>query len=275
MAKRKKAHSRSKGTLADRADVLALYQQSVQSPQYDIDLFVDWFRKLRGRKPLVLREDFCGTAYTATEWVRGSAKRSAIGVDLDEPTLEWGRRHVLGKEKPSVQKRVKLIHGNVLDVTKPKADLTCAMNFSYCVFKTREQLTEYFRAAHRGLKRDGVFACELYGGTEAIVPCKEKRKVGRFQYVWEQAEYNPITNETLCHIHFRFRDGSRIDRAFTYDWRLWTIPEVKECLLDAGFRLVDVYWEDEDEKGEGTGSYRVATKEENVLTWLVYFVAAK
>jgi hypothetical protein len=29
----------------------------------------------------------------------------------------------------------------------------------------------------------------------------------------------------VCHIHFDFEDGSRLERAFSYDWRLWSLPE--------------------------------------------------
>jgi hypothetical protein len=118
-------------------------------------------------------------------------------------------------------------------------------------------------------------ACELYGGTEAIVEIEETRAVEDFTFIWNQAEFNPITNETLCHIHFEFKDGSRLDKAFTYDWRLWSIPEVKELLEAAGFASVDVYWEAVDEDGDGTGEHRLTTREENQEGWLVLIVATK
>ena len=58
----------------------------------------------------------------------------------------------------------------------------------------------------------------------------------------------------LCHIHFSFPDGSKIKKAFTYDWRLWTLPEIRELLLEAGFQRATVYWEgtnEETEEGDG------------------------
>jgi len=88
--------------------------------------------------------------------------------------------------------------------------------------------------------------------------------------VWEHARYNPIANEILCHIHFRFRDGSEIREAFTYDWRLWTIPEIRECLLEAGFRDTQVWWDPTDED-----EYRLSESEENQPGWLVYIVGVK
>ena len=44
---------------------------------------------------------------------------------------------------------------------------------------------------------------------------------------------NPITHATTCHIHFKFPDGSKLKKAFTYEWRLWTAPEIRELLLVA------------------------------------------
>jgi hypothetical protein len=76
-------------------------------------------------------------------------------------------------------------------------------------------------------------------------------------------------------IHFDFRDGSRLERAFTYDWRLWTIPELRELLAEAGFREVQVWWETVDEDGDGTGDYEQVEHAENQEAWLVYLVAAK
>ena len=149
------------------------------------------------------------------------------------------------------------------------------MNFSFCVFKQRRELLRYFETVHQGLADDGLFVCELYGGTEAIMAIEEPRAVDDFTFIWDQAAYNPITNETLCHIHFEFKDDSRLNEAFTYDWRLWSIPEVRELLTEAGFDSIDVYWEAVDENGAGTGEHRLTTEEENQEGWLVLIVASK
>ena len=68
---------------------------------------------------------------------------------------------------------------------------------------------------------------------------------------------------------------SRIERAFSYDWRLWTVPEVRDALIDAGFERVDVYWEDEDEDGEGTGTFRKRRRAENGACWLALIAARR
>jgi hypothetical protein len=78
-----------------------------------------------------------------------------------------------------------------------------------------------------------------------------------------------------CHIHFEFSDRSKIERAFSYDWRLWTLPELRELLREVGFRDVQVYWEQVDADGDGTGTFHPTEYEENQESWLVYIVAAK
>ncbi|MEE8139216.1 MAG: class I SAM-dependent methyltransferase [Thermoanaerobaculia bacterium] len=272
---RKGSSKRRKVSRAEAADRYVLYQQSVQSPEADIEFFIKSFRKLRGRQPRSLREDFCGTAYLSCEWVRDHPRRTALGVDLGPETLRWGEEHNLSRLDGGQSGSVELILADVLDVPGPPVDLTCALNFSFCVFKTRDLLRRYFEVVIGGLKRGGVFFCELYGGTEAIIELEEEREVEDFTFIWEQEKFNPLTHETLCHIHFEFEDGSRLERAFTYDWRLWSIPEVRELLEEVGFSGVDVYWEEVDEDGDGTGEYHLALEEENQESWLVYLVAAK
>ena len=88
---------------------------------------------------------------------------------------------------------------------------------------------------------------------------QEKRPInnGRFTYVWDQHSYDPITGSAVCKIHFHFPDGSKIRDAFTYHWRLWTLPELRELLAEAGFARSTVYWEGTDEEtGEGDGDFQ-------------------
>jgi hypothetical protein len=264
-----------KPTMAERADRHTLYQRSVQVPEADINNFELMFARTSKRKPLIMREDFCGTAFLSCTWAASHPKRRAIGIDLDAPTLQWGREHNLAAVSPAAQRRVELHQANVLDGVGARADITCALNFSYAVFKTRAELLRYFQVVFDKLVDDGVFITEIYGGTEAIIEVTDEREHKGFTYVWEQAKYNPINHDTLCHIHFRFPDGSKIDEAFTYDWRLWTVPELRELLAEAGFRKVEVWWEAVDEDGDGSGEYRPTEEEENQESWLVYIVAAK
>lgn len=273
--KKKKRKAKAKKTLAQRADRHALYQGSVQVPEADVEFFTDVFKKIRGRKPLSLREDFCGTAYLSSTWVASSKKRTAHGVDLEPEVLAWGKKHNLSKLNAEQRSRVTLTEGNVLHGAGGESDIVCAMNFSYCVFKQRSVLRDYFKVVYDKTKEGGLFFTELYGGFEGICEVQESRDCEGFEYVWEQANYNPITHETLCHIHFKFSDGSKIRKAFTYDWRLWSIPELRELMTEVGFSDTKVFWEIVDGDGEGTGDFKTTEEEENQDSWLCYIVGIK
>jgi len=257
--------------LSDRHD---LYQRSVQDTEAEIDFVEETWEQLRKRPAQLLREDFCGTANTACEWVRRDELHHAIGIDLDRAVLDWGERNNVAELEPEQQRRIELIHGDVLNVLPPPADIVLAMNFSYFLFHTRDALREYFRRVLEGLTADGIFFLDAYGGYDAPREIEEERDCDGFVYIWEQAVFNPIDSCMTCHIHFEFPDGSRMDRAFTYHWRLWTLPEIREILLEAGFAQADVYWEESDENGEeGIGIYVPREVGEADAGWVCYIVA--
>jgi len=260
---------------AATADKHHLYERAVQSPEAEIQFIDRTFRAICGRLPDVLREDFCGTAFMACTWVRSRPTNRSIGVDLDKPTLEWAITNNLSWLAPEERERVELICADVNTVRGIYADVIAAFNFSYYIFKTRPQLLKYFKAARRGLRQGGLFYLDCYGGYEAQDVLKEPRKCAGYTYVWDQAHFNPVTSETLCHIHFEFPDGTKMNKAFTYDWRLWTIAEIRELLEQAGFSRSTVYWEGTDEDGEGNGIFRPSTKGEVCAGWVSYIIAQR
>lgn len=266
--------AKKKPKQADLADRHALYQEAVQDVEAEIDFVDETYHELRGRKAKLLREDFCGTANTACEWVRRRRGNRAIAVDLDREVLDWGRDHNLTALSPAEQKRIELIEGDVLDTSAEPVDVVLAMNFSYFLFRRRDELREYFRSVRKNLKSDGLLIMDCYGGYDAPKELTEPRDCGRFTYIWDQAEFNPITNGMVCHIHFKFPDKSRLKRAFSYHWRLWSLPEITEILEEAGFSQSDVYWEGTDEEtGEGDGIYEPATVGDADPGWICYIVA--
>jgi SAM-dependent methyltransferase len=285
----KKSVTRSKSgkhPLGDRAkprplpqarqwDLHALYETAVQDADVDAEFIRRTYKKLRGRPPLVLREDFCGTAALCATWVKQNPACRAYGLDLDERTLNWGiGKHIVPLGKRAAQ--VVLIKQDVRQPADFKADVTVAFNFSYMYFKQREELREYFRSVRQGLKPAGIFYLDIYGGPEAMEPREERTKFDEFEYVWDQAAVNPITHEVTNYIHFEFPDGSRRQRAFTYNWRLWTIPEVREIALEAGFKDCVVYWEGTDRAtGEGNGIYRASLKGDNAPAFVCYILCVK
>jgi SAM-dependent methyltransferase len=267
-ASRRKSAARP--TMASLANPHDLYERSVQDPENDVSVLGRLFQRFRGRPAASMREDFCGTAALSAQWARSKPDRWAIGVDLDEPTLAWGREHHLQGIK-----RVKLYNENVLDGVGARTDLGCALNFSYSVFKTRAQLRRYFEVARRMLVSDGLFIMDAWGGWSTTEPGRDLKKCDGFVYEWEQERFDPLTNEILCHIHFELPDGSRIDHAFTYDWRLWSVQELRELLEEAGFSQVYALWERMDDEGDGTGAYYLPKHTENMEVWWTYLVAER
>jgi hypothetical protein len=263
-------------TLAEKADRHTLYQRAVQCAESEVDFVDETFRAQRRRRATVLREDFCGTALVACEWVGRRPGNLAFGVDLDAAVLDWGREHNLSKLAPEARARITLLNEDVMHVRTRPVDACLAMNFSYWIFKTRPALRTYFERVRGGLVDDGLFFIDAYGGHDAFRVLRERTPHRGFTYVWHQAAYNPVTGETTCHIDFSFPDGSRLPRAFTYEWRLWTLPELRELLQEAGFRRATVYWQGWDEqKQEATGDFFPTETGDADAGWIAYIVAEK
>ena len=262
-------------SMAERADPHELYEESVQNVEEECLFISRTFKEIRGRDAKVFREDFCGTASASCEWTRLGDDYRSIGVDIDASVLEWGRNNRLIKLTDDQKTRITLFESDVLDVETEQVDAVGAFNFSYWIFKTRPQMIEYFRKIYDTLKPDGVFFLDAFGGYEAFEESKEKTKYDDFTYVWDQAHYYPVTGEMICHIHFKFPDKSKLKRAFSYDWRVWTLPELREMLEEAGYRNPTIYWEGTDEDGEGDGVFTPEERGEADAGWIAYIVAEK
>jgi hypothetical protein len=60
-------------------------------------------------------------------------------------------------------------------------------------------------------------------------------------------------------------------RAFRYEWRLWSIPEIRELLQEAGFDRSEVYWEGTDrETGEGNDVFSPREQAPDDPAWICY-----
>jgi len=274
--KRNKSRGKKRANLPGKpkTDIYTLYEKSVMSPDADVDFMMRIFTKNRGRKPRLFREDFCQTAYIACEWARRHSENEAWAIDLDPKPLSWARQYnlpMIGK----AAERVHLLQEDVLKAKIPKVDIICGLNFSYFFMKKRYDLLNYFQSIYKGMKEDGIVFLDIMGGPDAQELTEGSTPHGYFTYVWDQDEFNPITNEITCYIHFNMKGGKKIKRAFTYDWRLWSVPEVKDVLVEAGFKEVLVYWEGEDKDGEGNGVYRLRKDPENTEAWVAYIVGLK
>jgi cyclopropane fatty-acyl-phospholipid synthase-like methyltransferase len=263
-------------SLADQADKYLLYEQAVQCVEAEIDMVDASFERIRGYAAQTLREDFCGTAQTSIEWIQRRPDNIAIGVDLDEEVLAWSNDKHLDVLMLNQRERIELLEEDVRELNIEPVQIVLAMNFSYQLFDTRQALREYFTIVKQGLSDDGIFFLDAFGGYDCYKEIEETTVCDGFDYMWDQASYNPIDGGMQCYIHFVFPDGSRLDRAFSYYWRMWTLPELQELLEEAGFVNVTVYWEGTDEEtGQGDGVYTPAKVGDADPAWVCYLSAEK
>jgi SAM-dependent methyltransferase len=260
-------------------DKYALYLDSVQAPGEDMEFVDQLYAEARGpeRAPQILREDFCGTFAHCCAWVRRGDQRVAYGVDLDPEPLSYGRTHYLPQLTEAQQQRVHVLQEDVLSPGLPPADVICAQNFSYFVFKRRETLLQYFKNALAALRADGVLVLDCLGGSGCQEAHEEERVLEEegYSYFWAQESFDPITHRAVFHIHFQRKGEEKREKVFTYDWRLWTIPELCEALREVGFTKVNVYWEGTTEDGKGDGNYVASQQGEECQSWIAYLVALK
>lgn len=195
---------------------------------------------VHGGEPRTLREDFCGTAGVARAWAANGLGRRAIAVDMDAAPL-----------KRAKAPGVRAVRSDVLRCPL-KADLISATNFPIGYLHTRSALVRYLKLCRARLNPRGVFVCDTYGGVTAFTRGTMVRDIPapggvRIRYTWEQRKADPITGLVEDAIHFRAtRNGELVYQeadAFVYHWRLWSIPELRDAMAEAGFRAVDVYSE--------------------------------
>lgn len=227
----------------DRYD---LYELTVQSAPAAAALL----RAIHGASPQTLGEDFAGTGAVSRAWVARGGGARAVAVDTDAEAL--ARAAAPG---------VTLVCADVRAADAP-ADVIFAGNFSIGYLHERAELIRYLRHARRRLSPGGVFVCDTYGGESAFLrghmhrehPGPGGRKI---RYTWEQREADPLTGMVTDALHFRVQHGRDIELelrdAFIYRWRLWSVPELRDAMLEAGFARTEVYDkvpDAEDDAGE-------------------------
>lgn len=272
-------------TLAQRADRYGLYERAVQCPEAEVDFLDETFQAYRGRTARLLAEDFCGSAAVCCEWVQRREDNLAIGVDSDPEVLAWAHAVKLAALSPAQRARLQLIEADVLEVGSVSSpgyrneplDLVLAMNFSWWLITERSALRRYFARVRERLADDGLFVLDAYGGYDAFRVITEEREIDDgeppFTYVWDQLDYDPISGLMECAIHFAFPDGSRLERAFGYRWRLWTLPELRELLVEAGFTNIRFYWQGWTEDGDPDGIFKPVQRADADAGWICYVTA--
>lgn len=196
-------------------------------------------RAIHGLQPTILGEDFAGTAALSRHWVSNVSNGQAFAVDLDADALARARS-------------IANLHTRAADVRDELAQVDCLFvgNFSIGYLHTRAELVAYLRHARSRMRPNGVFVCDTYGGESAYHLGSVDRNVPLLgglhcRYRWEQRTADPLTAMVTDAIHFRVFDADEViadfPDAFIYNWRLWSVPELRDALAEAGFTRADIY----------------------------------
>lgn len=193
----------------------------------------------RNTPPRILGEDFCGAAELSRAWCEHSTKARAIAADRDPEAIAHARPHP----------RLRLLTRDVFAV-KGRIDVLAALNFSVCELHERRELVRYLKHVRARLNPGGCFVCDIYGGRDAFATgtVSQRFKGPRGEsvtYRWQQRDVDPLAARVVNAMHFSVRTKRGVTQtfsdAFVYHWRLWTVAELRDAMLDAGFRSSSVY----------------------------------
>ncbi|KAJ2844949.1 hypothetical protein IWW36_004983 [Coemansia brasiliensis] len=248
--------------MAELADKHQLYMQAVQNPKKEVKNIEVIYRTLSNRLlhhinstlmykyryAVTLREDFCGTAILCAEWVRSSSlsDRRAYGVDIDPNVIEYANSHVISNL--SNGSLIQLVCGDVLEAgchsknTLPPVDIIVAFNFSVCYFHQRRDLISYLKHSYDNLNEFGLLFCDIFGGAESgSKEVSRVRDLGSFRYLFRQHSFDLETNTVRFSLSFKMKDGSMLKDCFTYKFRIYSLCEIREAMLEAGFDKVSIW----------------------------------
>ncbi|OZJ06614.1 hypothetical protein BZG36_00313 [Bifiguratus adelaidae] len=272
----------SSASLASQANLHEVYEASVQMPKREVQTLFNIHQELyndpeddsRPTAPEILREDFCGTAVLCKEWIlRNPLVRKAYGVDLSLLTLKYGREQHL--VNPTLAENLQLFHGNVLTIEGvPKADIISALNYGIFYFHERRDLIRYLVRCREGLNEHGVLIVDAFGGTIVPTGNQKRRRLGGFTYIYTQRDFNPLTNRTMVTLSFKFSDGSKLKDAFTYDFRVYSLKEITEAMLEAGFKSTHIWIAEASNDEDEVNEFQEVEKEFPVMeSWNAYIAA--
>ena len=231
--------------------------------------------------PSALREDFCGTFLIGCEWVKQGPERRAIVLDIDPEPLRYGRRVHLSRLAPAARRRVEVRRCDVRSITSPRVHLICAMNFSFYAFKRSEDLLRYFQACYHSLGPRGVLIVDVVGGPafHRAPHCEQrsyrytrgvKADYPWFTYFWHHKHFDSRRREGVYAIDFKPADGPRYRDVFIYDWRVWSLPEIRAAMHRAGFETALTYTQ-----SDADGCCRRIGRDPRDECWICYVAGLK
>lgn len=261
-------------------DKHALYLASVQDPLNDVLRVSKIFNTIFNKEAISFREDFSGTFALSCCWVQSSSKRMALSIDIDKETIEYGIENYLSNLSEDEQNRLTPRVSDAL-VTTDNVDIIATFNFSCCLLHERKALLKYFKHAYSSLNDEGMIILDIFGGSDSEIPEVQERDIDNHDYIapflfeFERKDFNPISRIANYGIHFKYNSGEEMIDAFTYEFRMWSITEIRDLLEEAGFSSSKVFWEDCDSEGYGNGNFYETESEENSVNWNAYIVGIK
>lgn len=237
-----------------------LYEHCVQNIPMTLRM-VEAMHAAHARSPArILHEDFSGSAAFAHAWCQSNPKRTALAIDMDPEAHADGTPHPrLARLTADLTRLPRTLRpdsssARAARTNLSKADIIYAGNFATCEVHTRDALVAYLSRARQRLDADGVFICDLYAGpgawrtgeTRVTHPPLPELPRYRVAYTWRQREADLLRGLVANEIDFALLNAKGVAihelvNAFTYHWRLWSIPEMREAMAHAGFKDVDVY----------------------------------
>lgn len=229
----------------------------------------EWVR--RTSPPRERREPFpdCPSARAESSlpiFVCPSGAARATCLDADASVIEEARKRAVSD--PTVDAAgMEFIVSDALLAPLPRlpadgADVVFVGNFSVGEIHDRGRLMEYLRRVLARLRSGGIFVCDTYGGESAWrtgslrrihhAPSSERgndyqpsQTSTRVHYTWEQRAADPFTARVVSALHFRVEEQGEIVQeltdAFVYHWRIWSVPELRDAMHEAGFEATEFH----------------------------------
>lgn len=238
-----------------KSDKFNLYQKSVQNVKIEVEFFRKCYRMIYNKVATKFREDFCSTALLSCEWVRNNVMNIAVGLDIDPEALAWGLENNVNNLN-SGSDRIRLLNHNVLTPydEKEKFEIICSLNYSHFLLTKRKDLFTYFNNVHKSLDNKGIFILDFYGGSHIYEDHKYQQEKSHHFYQFSGKQMNILNNQSLCSLNYKVGKNKFVPH-FKFDFRIYSIIEMKEILEEVGFKkfklhIKEINEEDEDDYTE-------------------------